>query len=471
MKAIGVRFLLILSIFLTIVSALITYLNVLQKKEATALVIHHYQVIQVSTRVLSLMKDMEIGLRGYIITSDTLFLQPYQQAVGSIDHDIDTLTLLVRESPRQMELLQKKLLPLVNQKRAKLQEDFAILKKFGRDSASHYAAMKISKARLDSIRYLTSDFIEHEQLLLTERTESLEQRYFINDVIRFSSFMLIGVISFAALVTITDKEKDNKRLLAELQAFNLQLEEKVKIRTRELEEANRNLVRLNEEKNNFLGITTHDLKAPLAGISGLLELMQLENSSLTTKQQEYIQLMQKTCEDMQRLISDLLDLSRIEQGTANINKTPVDIPAVLSQLEERFNVWASKKSIRLTFRFEAAQKTLSTDKDMLIRILDNLLSNALKFSPKSKEVQCIVTEDGGFVNFLIRDEGPGIRPEERHKLFRKFQKLSSRPTGGESSSGLGLSIAKDLVEMLNGTIELKSEFGAGTLLTVRLPKA
>ncbi len=471
MKAISVRFLLILSIFLTVVSALITYLNVLQKKEATALVIHHYQVIQVSTRVLSLMKDMEIGLRGYLITSDTLFLQPYQGAVVNIDHEIDTLTLLVRENPRQMELLQSKLLPLVNQKRAKLQEDFAILKKYGRDSASHYAAMKISKARLDSIRFWTSDFIAHEQQLLAERTESLEQRYFINDVIRFSSFMLIGVISFAALVTISNKEKDNQRLLAELQGFNLQLEDKVKVRTRELEEANKNLVRLNEEKNNFLGITTHDLKAPLAGISGLLELMKLDGASVTSKHLEYIHLMQGTCEDMQRLISDLLDLSRIEQGTTNINKTEVDILAILKQLEERFNVWASRKEISLTFQCQAAHQTITTDKDMLVRILDNVLSNAIKFSPKGKKVQCSVTEEGNLINFLIQDEGAGIRPEERHKLFRKFQKLSARPTGGESSSGLGLSITKDLVELLQGTIEIQSALGAGTLLTVRLPKA
>lgn len=471
MKAIGVRFLLILSILLTIVSALITYLNVLQKKEATALVIHHYQVIQVSTRVLSLMKDMEIGLRGYVITADTMFLQPYQQAVLNIDTEIDTLTYLVKGNPHQMEFLQKELLPLVKMKRDKLQEDFSILKRFGRDSASHYASMKISKARLDSIRYLTSNFIGYEQKLLAERTERLEQRYFINDVIRFSSFMLIGIISFAALITITNKEKDNQRLLAELQQFNLQLEEKVKIRTHELEEANQNLMRLNEEKNNFLGITTHDLKAPLAGIAGLLELMKLESDTLTPKHQEYIQLMQLTCEDLQRLISDLLDLSRIEQGTTRVNMEAIDVKAVLKQLEDRFRVWASKKDIRLTFVVNSTRQTLITDKDMLTRVLDNLLSNALKFSPKGKHVLLSVMDEGTFVRFDIKDEGPGIRPEERHKLFRKFQKLSSRPTGGESSSGLGLSIAKDLVELLQGSIELKSDFGAGTLVTVRLPIA
>ena len=469
MKTLGVRFLVMLSIFLTVVSAVITYLNVLQKKEETAMVIHHYHVIQVSTHVLSLMKDMEIGLRGYLITSDTIFLQPYETAVKTIDHDLDTLKLLESGNPRQLELLQKKLLPAVNLRRNSLEVDFAILKRFGYDSASHYATMKISKARLDSIRFWTARFIDHEKELLTGRIQSLDQTYLINDVIRFSSFMLIGLISFAALVTITNKEKDNKRLLAELQEFNQQLEEKVKIRTRELEVANRNLVRLNEEKNNFLGITTHDLKAPLAGISGLLELMKLDQASLTPTHLDYVILMQRTCDDMQRLISDLLDLSRIEQGTSQVKKSEIDLTALINKLDERFKVWALKKDINLVCQVKEDAKNIVTDPDMLVRILDNLVSNALKFSPKGRAVRLSVTTDNGFTRFEVSDEGPGIRPEERHKLFRKFQKLSSRPTGGESSSGLGLSIARDLTEMLGGTIVVESEFGAGTMFIVKLP--
>ena len=109
-KTIGVHSLLILSVILTVISAGITYLNVLQKKEATGLVIHHYKVIQASTRLLSLMKDMEIGMRGYLITSDSTFLEPYQEARGQIDANIDTLTALVMENPRQMEILQQRLL-------------------------------------------------------------------------------------------------------------------------------------------------------------------------------------------------------------------------------------------------------------------------------------------------------------------------------------------------------------------------
>lgn len=468
-KTIGVHSLLILSVILTVVSAGITYLNVLQKKEATQLVIHHYKVIQSSTRLLSLMKDMEIGLRGYLITSDSTFLQPYQEASTEINSNIDTLTALVMENPRQMEILQERLLPLVRLKKQNLEESFRLLRTVGRDSATHYAAMRISKARLDSIRMWSNDFIAFEQTLLNERNEALEQRYFINDVIRFSSFTLIGITSLAALFTILSKERDNARLLKELQQFNLQLELKVKERTHELLEANRDLIQLNEEKNNFLAITTHDLKAPLAGITSLLNVMKLDADTLSVKHRSYIQLMEETCENMQRLISDLLDLSRIEQGTINIQYQEIQVSHLFSQLEERFRGWANRKNIRLVLNSPDPKAVISADPDLLLRILDNLLSNALKFSPFNKTVTVGYQPLDNAAQFTIQDEGPGFKPTDRELLFHKFKKLSAKPTDGESSSGLGLSIVKDLVDLMHGHIDVTSEPHKGARFTVVLP--
>ncbi len=468
MKAVSVRSLLIVSIALTLISALITYLNVQQKKEAISLVIHNYKVIQASTRLLSLLKDVEIGHRGYLITADTTFLQPYEEALQDINHDIDTLTGLVSNNPRQLEILQGKLIPLVDLKMSNMEESLLILRNFGRDSASHFAGMKIAEETMDSIHFWTTNFIRYEQILLKDRSEDLEQQYFLNDVIRFSSFTLIGIISLAALITIANKENDNKRLLVELQQFNQQLEYKVKDRTRQLESANNDLVLLNEEKNNFLGITTHDLKAPLAGISGILELMKLEKASLSKKHLDYIQLMEDTCQDMLRLISDLLDLSRIEQGTTNLTIQQVSITKIISQLEDHFRSWAQRKNISLIFDNQS-RKPLFTDSDVLLRILDNLISNAVKFSTQNKDVRISIVSDETTVRFIIKDQGPGIRPDERNKLFQKFQKLSARPTDGESSSGLGLSIVKDLIEMLEGTIEVESEVGKGTSFIIHLP--
>lgn len=468
-KALSVRSLLIISILVTVVSAGITYLNVLQKKDATNLVIHHYKVIQASTHLLSSLKDMEIGHRGYLITKDTTFLRPYRESVNDLRYQMDTLALLVKGNPRQEEILKKRLMPLVERKRAHLEESLLILRIFGKDSATHFAGMQIARSQLDSIHYWTTDFIQHEQALLNERNESLEQRYFLNDVIRFTSFALIGITSLAALITIANKERDNKRLLAELQKFNLQLEEKVKDRTHELQEANRDLIRLNEEKNHFLGITTHDLKAPLAGIVGLLEVMKLDKASLSSRHLEYIQLMEETCGNMQRLITDLLDLSRIEQGTTTVIPQDISFIKIFSQLNDRFKPWASKKDITLHFQYPEAATRIRTDKDILSRILDNLISNAIKFSPRNKEVSVTAGLKDQSLYLEIADQGPGIREDEKDKLFMRFQKLSAKPTDGESTSGLGLAIVKDLVVLLKGNIEVQSQAGQGAVFKIRLP--
>jgi signal transduction histidine kinase len=324
---------------------------------------------------------------------------------------------------------------------------------------------------MDSIHFWTTNFIRYEQSVLKERSEDLEQQYFLNDVIRFSSFALIGIISILALITIANKENDNKRLLVELQQFNQQLEYKVKDRTRRLEEANNDLIRLNDEKNHFLGITTHDLKAPLAGISGLLELMRLEKVSLSERHLGYIKLMEETCQDMLRLISDLLDLSRIEQGTSNMTIREISISKVISQLEDHFRSWALRKNIKLVFESPTSSKAIFSDPDILVRILDNLISNAIKFSPKGKQVTISIVKEETYVRFSVSDQGPGIKESERDKLFMRFQKLSARPTDGESSSGLGLSIVKDLVDLLKGTIKVESDPVNGTHFIVQLPYA
>ena len=123
----------------------------------------------------------------------------------------------------------------------------------------------------------------------------------------------------------------------------------------------------------------------------------------------------------------------------------------------------------MIFDHQHAPPSITTDHDALVRILDNIISNAIKFSRPGKTVTVAVASEKTCLRFEMKDEGPGIRLEERHKLFRKFQKLSARPTDGESSTGLGLSIVKDLVDLLNGTIEIESEYGKGTNVIVRLP--
>lgn len=492
-----VRILLIASALLTGVSAFITYYNDQKRTETTELVILTYKVIQASTALFSHIKDMETGQHGYIVTGDSAFLKPYFQAEQDIDPQLLELQALVRDNPRQLAVVNEHLYPILHQKRREMDRSLLLHKKEGRDSAALFIASGIGKAHMDSIRFWINDLIEHERGLLETRNQHLENIYFFNDAIRFGSFGLIGTASLIALLTLQKKQKENESLIAALEQLNDELEQKVKERTRQLQEeknhveqlnnnlsqnleevkslhevlqhANQSLVRMNEEKNDFLGIATHDLKAPIAGISALVQLMKLEGK-MDPKKVDYLDHIAESCDRMQRLISDLLDLNRIEVGASSITVEPVIISSLLSRIHAQFQPIAAKKNIILKIENHVDEDSLITDPDALLQVLDNLMSNAIKFSFPGKEVKIATRVAADKVQFEVTDHGQGLYKEELQKLYGKFNKLSARPTAGESSSGLGLSIVKELVYLLHGEITASSKIGEGTTFTVSLPR-
>ena len=151
-----------------------------------------------------------------------------------------------------------------------------------------------------------------------------------------------------------------------------------------------------------------------------------------------------------------------------MEKTEVSARPFLENLAKTYQMSAQEKGI--TLLCEAIETTFYTDADKLQRILDNLISNALKFSPKEKRVWICFSERDDARIFSVRDEGPGISDTDQTKLFRKFQKLTARPTNGEASTGLGLAIVKQLAERLNGSIEVSSTLGEGTTFSLVLKK-
>ena len=279
--------------------------------------------------------------------------------------------------------------------------------------------------------------------------------------VRFSSFVLLALTCSLALITIVKKDRSNARLLSKLGSTNRQLEEEVQKRTSELAESIK-------AKDHFLGIATHDLKAPLNGIMGLVELVKIEKNSRSEAEDEYLAHIEYSCRKMQQLVHDILEINRIEQGKVIVKRQQVDLAPLLNKLWLDFAQQARKKSIELVI--EEIDATIQTDADGVTRILENLLSNAIKFSPPGKKVSLNVSSEGNQLKFEVSDEGPGIPPEEQPRLFSKFQRLSNRPTGAEISTGLGLSIVKELTSQLGGEISFKTASGRGTVFILTLPK-
>jgi signal transduction histidine kinase len=287
----------------------------------------------------------------------------------------------------------------------------------------------------------------------------VEKKFLSTDLIHFSFFMLLSLTCSFSLVTIVKKDLNNARLVSRLRAGNRQLEAEVRKRTGQLAEA---LM----AKDHFLAIATHDLKAPLNGIIGLVNLIRIDNHSTSAMDVNYLNHIEHSCNKMKNLIEDILEINRIEQGRAVATFQKVEIQTLLQNLYVSFSEEARRKNIDLIF--PQLTHTIETDPEILTRILENLLSNALKFSLPGKCVWLRVNISD-YITFEVEDQGPGIPLSDQPKLFAKFQRLSNRPTNSESSTGLGLSIVKELTHRLEGNINFKTQVGKGSTFIVTLP--
>jgi signal transduction histidine kinase len=231
---------------------------------------------------------------------------------------------------------------------------------------------------------------------------------------------------------------------------------------------NEELLTLNNEKNNLIGIVAHDLKSPLNQIRGLLSLMKQSITDLPKDHLQYIEMMENSSERLSDMIGKILDVEAIESKSLNLIMEQTDLGEILRSLCDRYAVAAKEKQIEICRRFEEGVSAC-VDRGYAEQVFENLLSNAIKFSPAETRVFIFLRRDNDQAICEIQDEGPGISEEDKKKLFGKYQKLSARPTGNETSTGLGLSIVKKFVEAMNGRISCESEAGKGASFIVSFP--
>jgi signal transduction histidine kinase len=237
----------------------------------------------------------------------------------------------------------------------------------------------------------------------------------------------------------------------------------------EILKKNVELESLNEEKNNLIGIVAHDLKSPLNQIKGLITVVRM-TTQLDVEAANCLTMIEASAVRLNTMIGKILDTEAIESKQLNLNIESVDLGEIFNSLSDRFQMDASSKNI--TIRTQAALGVcVPVDKNYLTQVLENLLSNAIKFSPADKNIYFNLHDQVDHVIAEVRDEGPGLTNEDKKKLFSKYQKLSAKPTGNESSTGLGLSIVKKFTEAMGGEIWCESEQGKGASFFVKFNKS
>ncbi len=228
----------------------------------------------------------------------------------------------------------------------------------------------------------------------------------------------------------------------------------------------------NAAKNRFMGMAAHDLRNPLASIRGLSEFLRDGAvGPLTPDQLDLVETIHSASQSMLEMLNELLDVAAIEAGDLKLNLQPINLGELAAGCVAMINMEAAKKRTHVELQAPSPAVVLSLDAAKMKQVVDNLLSNAVKFSPPGSQIRVIVQAGPaeGMCSFSVRDQGPGIPDGERDKLFKDFSRLSSKPTAGEKSTGLGLAICRKIVEAHHGAISAGNLAGGGCEFRVTLP--
>lgn len=246
------------------------------------------------------------------------------------------------------------------------------------------------------------------------------------------------------------------------------LEKQLADQTKQIISQKESLEELNDEKNHLMGIIAHDLRNPLSSTLSLAELMKSESENFDEDQMICINGIIKALNRMCAMVDRILDVKSLEAKKDQLNLEKVELSELIKNLYHSFE--SKIKDKNLMVRLNLTSIHAEVDRQYLLQVLENLLSNAIKFSPQGKSIFLNLWVHEGKAHIGIKDEGPGISSDDQKKLFHKYQQLSAKPTGGESSTGLGLSIVKKYTELMNGNVWCESEPGKGAKFVVTFKK-
>ncbi|WP_258098040.1 ATP-binding protein [Marinoscillum pacificum] len=308
---------------------------------------------------------------------------------------------------------------------------------------------------------------ELQNQLIRNANQELEQEQSVK------KYLIIGmiIILFFLIVVIVLYLK-NRKSKRELSYQKRQIEKQQKaiaIKNEQLTNRNNQLISINEEKNNLVSILAHDMRSPLGQIIGLAGALKSQLENVDDDHMEMVGQIGKSAYRLNQMITKMLDENSLDKH--EILHEPVYVSQLLEDIVKRYGLVSNKKNIEIELNPCSHQYIISTDHLLLLQVLENLMSNAVKFSPVNSKIVISAECKEEEVVFQIQDQGPGFTESDKQMMFARYQKLSAKPTAGESSTGLGLSIVKKYVEQLKGNLKLESEPNRGSCFFVTIPKS
>lgn len=320
--------------------------------------------------------------------------------------------------------------------------------------------VKIEVKSKDEIGELASAFnqmtqdLKQSQKEIKRHAEELEQKVQERTKELNQKVKELTETKTALLNMMEDMEETNKELV--------QTQE-------ELKKALKELRIMDEKKDQFISIAAHELKTPLTSIHGFSQLLQNRKVASNAKERDkYLKIMDRESKRLANLVSQILDLSRIDLGTVKLSFEEVDVNKFMQGIEREMRIQIKEKGLTSAFKLEKGLPKITTDREKLTEVIINLINNAVKYTPKGK-ITVRVSREGEDLHFMVKDTGVGISKENQDKIFERFYQVDSSFTRKAGGTGLGLALCKEFVELLGGKIWVKSEEGKGSEFHFTLP--
>lgn len=323
-----------------------------------------------------------------------------------------------------------------------------------------YGGGELGTSILTKEKELQLALIKNANLML-EEGRTLQRILFLGIAVTTIFLIVTGVLFY-------NNQRKTRLLMSQKEQIEAQQDD-IRRKNEQLVNRNVQLISLNEEKNNLVKIFAHDLRSPLGQIIGLSDFLGSNTEKMSGEDREILTQISQGARRINQMITKILDVDSLEGNQSMVLLEQIDLRQITQDIANRYRPLAAKKDIELQVVEPEEPHVIETDHMLLFLVLENLVSNAVKFSGPRTRVTLQAEHKPGEVLFKVADEGPGFTEEDRMMLFNRFQKLSAQPTGGELSIGLGLSIVKKYVTDLGGKVWLDPQHDRGSLFVVSLP--
>ena len=400
--------------------------------------------------LLSTVLEAETGGRGFVITGDEEYLEPYARARQEINGRVNHAQTLTRDNPDQQADLSR-VAAAADVKLSGIEEAIRLRRTVGFEAARVRISDKTGKRMMDQLRAMIDRMEAREETLLAARIREADRSYRLASVAE--GFNLgIGLLALAVLYAITVRYgKDRMRTARVLQEQQAQLRETLRL------------------KDEFVSVVSHELRTPTNTIAGWARML-ADGSVNRERSEKAVATISRNADSLRQLIEDLMDTSLLVSGRMRLSPAPVDLGTVVRDAVETVRLSAENKGVALLTDTPSHVPLITGDSGRLTQVVWNLLANAIKFTPAGGQVAVALASTTDRVTLTVTDNGNGIGPDFLPHVFERFRQGTA--AGARKGVGLGLAIVRHLVELHGGTVTAESAGpGKGSTFTVDFPFA